>query len=185
MNIYGGKELAAGFRQVRGNTIRIAEDIPEEQYGFTPAADSRSIGQTLAHVAIGPGFQLHIHSNRIDDLTKVNFPRLMQDLAAEEKKTRTKAETIAFLTSEGERFASYLDSLPDDFLAESVAMPPGAEPSSKTRLTMLMSAKEHEMHHRGQLMLLERIIGVTPHLTRESQARMARPQQAAAEGSSR
>jgi uncharacterized damage-inducible protein DinB len=174
MNIYGGKELAAGFRQVRGNTIRIAEDIPEEQYGFTPAADSRSIGQTLAHVAIGPGFQLHIHSNRIDDLTKVNFPRLMQDLAAEEKKTRTKAETIAFLTSEGERFASYLDSLPDDFLAESVAMPPGAEPSSKTRLTMLMSAKEHEMHHRGQLMTMQRMIGLVPHVTREAQERMAR-----------
>ena len=44
---------------------------------------------------------------------------------------------------------------------------------------MLMSAKEHEMHHRGQLMLLQRLIGITPHLTRESQARMARAQQAA------
>ena len=26
--------------------------------------------------------------------------------------------------------------------------------------------KEHEMHHRAQLMLIERMIGIMPHLTR-------------------
>jgi uncharacterized damage-inducible protein DinB len=29
------------------------------------------------------------------------------------------------------------------------------------------------MHHRGQLMLMERMVGVVPHLTRAMQARMA------------
>jgi len=29
------------------------------------------------------------------------------------------------------------------------------------------------MHHRGQLMLIERMVGVVPHLTRDMQARMA------------
>jgi uncharacterized damage-inducible protein DinB len=38
---------------------------------------------------------------------------------------------------------------------------------------MILSVKEHEMHHRGQLMLIERLIGIIPHLTREMQARMA------------
>ena len=38
---------------------------------------------------------------------------------------------------------------------------------------MILSVKEHEMHHRGQLMLIERVIGVVPHLTREMQARIA------------
>ncbi len=32
------------------------------------------------------------------------------------------------------------------------------------------------MHHRGQLMLIERMIGIVPHLTREMQARMAQVQ---------
>jgi uncharacterized damage-inducible protein DinB len=41
---------------------------------------------------------------------------------------------------------------------------------------MLLSAKEHEMHHRGQLMMLERMVGVVPHLTRLMQERMARMQ---------
>ena len=42
----------------------------------------------------------------------------------------------------------------------------------KSRLEMLLSAKEHEMHHRAQLMLIERQLGIVPHLTRQMQARM-------------
>jgi uncharacterized damage-inducible protein DinB len=38
---------------------------------------------------------------------------------------------------------------------------------------MLLSAKEHEMHHRAQLMVIERMLGITPHLTRQMQERMA------------
>jgi uncharacterized damage-inducible protein DinB len=45
---------------------------------------------------------------------------------------------------------------------------------------MLMSMKEHEMHHRGQLMLLQRMIGLVPHLTRQMQERMAQRAAAAA-----
>ena len=52
-------------------------------------------------------------------------------------------------------------------------MPPGANPPSKSRFEMILSVKEHEMHHRGQLMLIERIVGIVPHLTREMQARHA------------
>jgi uncharacterized damage-inducible protein DinB len=45
---------------------------------------------------------------------------------------------------------------------------------------MLLGAKEHEMHHRGQLMTLQRMIGQVPHLTRQMQERMAQMQAAAA-----
>ena len=36
-----------------------------------------------------------------------------------------------------------------------------------------MAPKEHEMHHRGQLMLVERMLGITPHLTRHMEERIA------------
>jgi uncharacterized damage-inducible protein DinB len=41
---------------------------------------------------------------------------------------------------------------------------------------MIMAMKEHEMHHRGQLMLIERMLGITPHLTRQMQERFAAAQ---------
>ena len=53
-----------------------------------------------------------------------------------------------------------------------------ASPATKSRFEMLLSPKEHEMHHRAQLMTLERMVGVTPHLTRHMQERMAQMAQA-------
>ena len=176
MTYYGAKDLAAAFRTVRNNTIKIAEEIPESKYDFRAAPDCRTIGQTLAHIAMGPSFQLHIQTNKIDDLTKVNFPELHQKFTAEEARPRTKAEIVAALKADGEKFASYLESLPEAFLAERVAMRPGTDPATKTRFEMLLSAKEHEMHHRAQLMVLQRMIGQVPHLTRQMQERMAQMQ---------
>ena len=177
MTYYGGKELAASFRTVRKNTIQTAEDIPENKYDFRAAPDTRSIGQTLVHIALIPAFAFHVHGNKMDDLSKVNFPEFTQKVRAEEAMPRNKAQIVAFLKSEGERFASFLEGLSESFLAEKVAMPPGADPPSKSRFEMLLSAKEHEMHHRAQLMMLQRMVGIMPHLTRQMQERMA--QQAA------
>ena len=174
MTYYGGKELAASFRTVRSNTIQIAEEIAEESYSFRPSPDSRSIGETLAHIATLTGFQSYLHQNRIDSLTKVNFPEYLQKARAEEAGLRTKAEIITALKDDRDRFVHFLESLPESALAESVGMMPGAEPPAKSRFEMLLSAKEHEMHHRGQLMVMQRMLGMTPHLTRQMQERMAR-----------
>ena len=40
---------------------------------------------------------------------------------------------------------------------------------TKSRFEQLLGAKEHEMHHRGQLMLIERTLGIVPHLTRQAE----------------
>ena len=170
---YGGKELAEAFRTVRTNTIKIAEEIPEDKYSFRAAPDTRSVAQLLAHIGVATRFQSHVHVNRVTDMTTVNFGALFQEFVAEENRPRSKAELIALLKSEGDTFANYLQGLDDAFLSEEVRLPPGAQPPSKTRFEMFLSAKEHEMHHRGQLMLIERILGIVPHLTRQMQERMA------------
>ena len=173
MTYYGGKELAAAFRTVRNNTIKMAEEIPESKYDFRAAPDTRSVQHTLAHIANATSFQSHIHVNKVADLKTLNFPELMQTLHAEETKPQTKAETIALLKAEGDKFASFLEGLPEAFLAEQVTQAPGIEPPTKSRFEMLLSAKEHEMHHRGQLMTMQRMMGQVPHITRQFQERMA------------
>jgi len=174
LNYYGAKQLADSFRTVRKNTLAIAQDIPEDKYNFRAAPDTRSVGELLAHIAVSNGFQDQVHAQeRRTTLAGFDFPALMQKLSAEEKKPRSKQQTIELLKSSGEKWAGWLEGLTDDFLGEQVAMPPGATPASRSRFDMLLSVKEHEMHHRGQLMLIERIIGIVPHLTREMQARFA------------
>jgi uncharacterized damage-inducible protein DinB len=174
LNYYGAKQLAYSFRTVRKNTLAIAQDIPEEKYSFQPAPDTRSVGELLAHIAVSNGFpeQIHVRERRTT-LAGFDFPALMQRLTAEEKKPRTKEQIIELLKTSGEKWAGWLEGLTDDFLGEQVAMPQGATPTSRTRFDMILSVKEHEMHHRGQLMLIERVIGIVPHLTRDMQARFA------------
>jgi uncharacterized damage-inducible protein DinB len=111
----------------------------------------------------------------------VNFADLVPQWTAEENKPRSKAELIAYLKDEGDKFALFLETIDDAVLGETVALPPGAQPASKTRFEMLLGAKEHEMHHRGQLMLVQRILGQVPHLTRVMQERMAARQAATAQ----
>jgi uncharacterized damage-inducible protein DinB len=53
-----------------------------------------------------------------------------------------------------------------------VPFSPPAVPPAKSRFEMLLSVKEHETHHRAQLMVYQRLLGLVPHLTRERQARM-------------
>ena len=174
MTVYGAKQLADSFRTVRKNTITIAQELPEDKYGFRPAPETRSAGELLAHIALGPSFQYRIHAEeRRSSFDGFDFPSLMRLLSAEEKKPRSKDQTLEMLRASGDKFAIWSEGLTDAFLAEQFQMPAGATPASRSRLEMILSVKEHEMHHRGQLMLIERMVGIVPHLTREMQARMA------------
>ena len=174
MIYYGSKELADSFRTVRKNTILIAEDIPEQHYGFRAAPETRTVAQLLVHIAVMPRLPEHVQFiERRTTLDGFDFFGFIGGLSAEEQVVRSKAEIVGILRSEGDKFAKLLEGSQEDFLSQRVTYPQGMMPPSKSRFEMLMSAKEHEMHHRGQLMLIERLLGIAPHLTREMQARKA------------
>jgi uncharacterized damage-inducible protein DinB len=173
MHGYDAKNLANSFRTVRKNTIQVAEEIPEDKYGFSPCEGVRTVAETLKHIAVSTGWPLRVHGERITALKFEMFGEVMAQTAAAEAKLVTKADILKALHDNGETFAVFVEGLSDDVLAETVSLPPQANQPPKTRFEMLLSAKEHEMHHRGQLMLVERMLGITPHLTRQMQERMA------------
>ncbi len=174
MNYYAAKEMADSFRTVRKNTLIIAQEIPQEKYTFRAAPETRSVGELLVHVALAHGFQYQIHATeRRTTLEGFDFPSLLKRFTAEEKEVRTKDQILEMLRGSGEKWAGFVEGLSDDFLAERVQMPPAMTPPSKSRFEMILSVKEHEMHHRGQLMLIERLFGIVPHMTREMQSRLA------------
>ena len=181
-NIYGARQLAASFRTVRQNTLQVAEDIPEEKYTFTPAEGSRSVEQALAHIAVSTRMWQEAHSLGITNMQEYDWATAFLEIEKDEKRKRSKRELVDLLKSEGERFASFLDQLSDEKLAEQITEDP-AQPT-KSRLEALMGAKEHEMHCRGQLMLIERMLGIVPHLTRKY-AEMERQMREAAENKAR
>jgi uncharacterized damage-inducible protein DinB len=164
MTLYGPKQLASSVRTVRKNTIQIAEDIPEKEYDYRPTPESRSVAETLVHIAVlsRPDYRLH-GEDRPSSLEGFNFGELMERSASEEKKARSKNEILKLLAVEGEKWCDWVQSLSEARLSEEVRQPGGA---SKNRFEMLLGTKEHEMHHRAQLTVIERLLGVVPHLTR-------------------
>ena len=174
MHEYGGREMAEAFRTVRKNTIQIAEDIPEDQYGYRVTPDVQTVAEELAHVAAATWWAHQVHkADKKTFITFEDFGAFMAKTAEIENKLKTKSQIVEALRKNGEEFAQLLESLTREQLFETVSFPPPVQPSTKTRFEMLLGVKEHEMHHRGKLMVVERLLGIVPHLTRARQQRMA------------
>lgn len=174
MTYYGAKELAESWRTVRKNTIQVAEDIPEDKYSFRAAPDTMSVAEMLAHLACSTHWANQcLFVEQKSTVSMEDFGRWMGEIGAQQKALTTKAAIVDALKGNGEAFAKRLESASEADLATPVAAPN----ATKSRFEMLLGVKEHEMHHRAQLFLIERMIGIVPHLTR---ARQQRQQQAAA-----
>ena len=119
------------------------------------------------------GWQVGVHGQGTTFIDFEMYGRNLAQTAANEQSLRTKDQIVGALRANGERFSAFVDSLDEARLAESVGFPPPVQPSSRTRFEMLQATKEHEMHHRGQLMLIQRILGIVPHLTRQREAMAA------------
>jgi uncharacterized damage-inducible protein DinB len=172
MNYYGAKELAESFRTVRKNTIQVAEDIPEDKYSYRAAPDTMSVGEMLSHLACTPYWAQQCHFvEKKTSVTADDFGKWMGEIAAKSKAMTSKAAIVDALKTDGEAFAKQLESMTDAQLGEGVVTPMG----SRSRFEAMLGVKEHEMHHRAQLFLIERMIGIVPHLTRARQQRMAAP----------
>jgi uncharacterized damage-inducible protein DinB len=171
MSLYGPKQLADSMRSVRKNTILIAEDIPEKDYSYRPTPESRSVAEILVHIASLALFDRLVHEEQhLSSLEGFDFGAAIKKSETQEGLSRSKAEIIELLRTEGERWSRWVEELSDDLLEEQVWMPGGV---SKNRFEMLLGTKEHEMQHRAQLTVIERLLGIVPHLTRNQQAASA------------
>jgi uncharacterized damage-inducible protein DinB len=172
MNLYGPQQLVDSVRTVRKNTIQIAQDIPEKDYGYRPTPDSRSVAETLVHIALLARADYRLHDeDRRSSLEGFNFGERIERSESEEKRPRTKSEVLELLATEGDKWCRWVEGLPHSLLSEDVRQPGGA---TKNRFEMLLGTKEHEMHHRAQLTVIERLLGIVPHLTRRRQAAQTR-----------
>ncbi len=168
MQNYDATDMANSWRTVRKNTIQIAEDIPADQYGYKVTPDTMSVGQILAHLATYPHWAEQAHFvEKKHTIEGADFGRYLGAAAGMAATLTTKASIVDALIAHGESFAMQLETLTDEQLDERVTLPN----ATKTRFEMLLGVKEHEMHHRAQLMVVERLLGIVPHLAR---ARMQR-----------
>jgi uncharacterized damage-inducible protein DinB len=170
MNYYGAKEMAESWRTVRKNTIQAAEDIPEDKYSYRAAPGTMSVAEILTHLATTPYWAQQCHFvDQKSTVTREDFGTWMGAAAKLSAALGSKSAIVDALKKDGEQFASQMERMTDAQLGEKITLPMGV----KTRFEMLLGVKEHEMHHRAQLFLIERLLGIVPHLTRAREAAMA------------
>ena len=127
MTYYGAKHLADSFRTVRKNTLAIAEEIPEDKYGFkaTPGRDER---RRDARAPCGRPDVADRRARPEDGTARLRVLRHAH--AAGEGRGAgppLKAEIIGALTANGDGFAQFLEGLDEATLQSSVAPLPAAE----------------------------------------------------------
>jgi uncharacterized damage-inducible protein DinB len=163
MSFYGIRQLADSMRAVRQNTILIAGDIPESKYTFRATSETRSVAETLVHIAwLWTSDHLMHEELRLESLEGFDFAALLATSASEERVARSRAEIIELLRVEGTRAVQWVEALPDALLWERVRLPGGG---SVSRFEMLLATKEHELQHRAQLTVIERLLGIVPRFT--------------------
>ena len=164
MSLYGIPQLADSFRSVRRNTIQVAEEIPEADYQFRPSRESRSVAETLVHIAwLGKADRVMHEGTPLGSFEGFDFAAFLETSDVEEVRTRSKAEIIDLLRTEGERWVRWIEQLPEAYIAEPFRLPDG---TSVTRFELLLGSKEHELQHRAQLTVIQRMLGLVPHFTR-------------------
>ena len=164
MSLYGIRQLADSARTVRRNTVQVAEEIPEADFQYRPTPASRSVAETLIHIAWLAQADHVIHEEkRLHSFDGFDFAGFLRSSEAEETRTRSKAEIIELLRAEGDRWVRWVEQLPEAFLAEQFQLPNG---KSVSRFELLLGTKEHELQHRAQLTVIQRLLGLVPHFTR-------------------
>ncbi len=172
MTYYSSTDLANAFRTVRKNTLQVAHDLPADKFDFRATPDTRTVAETLAHIAANTQWVHRVHGvDKVTSMSPEVFHKYFGEANTYAATLTSRDALLAALDHNGREFGDWLATLTDATLAERVAFAPGSQPSHKTRFEMLLGVKEHEMHHRAQLMLIERMVGVVPHLTRARQAR--------------
>ena len=102
MVLYGPKQLAGSMRTVRKNTIVIAEDIPEKEYSYRPTPGSRSVAETLRHIALLSRADLLIHEEQhLSSLEGYDFGQLIKNSETEESASVPRAILLPYCSQKG------------------------------------------------------------------------------------
>jgi len=155
------EEICEQWQDVRNGLIKEIELIPEEQFEFRAAPETRSVREVVHHI---------IESERVlvgeicrDNTNfKRGFPAMIAEFAGDVKQATTKEAVLELLRSSITETLEKARGFGDANLATMMTRFDGREQPKYLMLTFTIS---HEMYHRGQLTVYQRLLGIEPALT--------------------
>jgi uncharacterized damage-inducible protein DinB len=156
------EETLEAWEYCREGIVEEVENIPEEEWDFRPAPESRSVRELVRHI-VESGLMAAGELARLDgDFRRQAFPDFIREYAGHVAGITNRGELIELLRDtrrDGDRRFREAGELHMLQFIHRFDGQPG------TRLAWLHHAVEHEMYHRGQLALYARLLGRVPALT--------------------
>jgi uncharacterized damage-inducible protein DinB len=155
------------WRTIRLDTAAAVEDMPEEHLGFQPAPDLMTFHDTARHILeaghILTGILLDGETDLATPAYRASFPKYIATLPD----ISTRERLAAALREELDGRIAALRERPAEWFAGVIKRFDG---QMLTRLEMIQWTKEHELTHRSQLFMYQRLKGIVPVTTRRRQA---------------
>ena len=155
------ERICEQWQDVRNGLIREVEQISPDQMGFKPASESRTVIELLHHI---------VESQRIlaGELCRENtnfqrgFPALLADHVGNVREATTREAVLDLLRSSIGETKALIVNFGDVNFEQTIT---GFDGKQCTKSELLNFTISHEMYHRGQLTVYERLLGIEPALT--------------------
>jgi uncharacterized damage-inducible protein DinB len=147
-------EATAAYKGVSANILKAAEKMPDTDYGFKPAPESRNFGQLIAHVADA---QMGLCGGAKGEMKR-----------GDAAKKTSKAELVAAFKASSEFCDNVYSGMTD---AQGAIIVDSKTPlGSKTKLGLLNFNVAHDNEMYGTIAVYLRLRGLVPPSTEEAAA---------------
>jgi uncharacterized damage-inducible protein DinB len=168
--------IIGSWKEVRSGLIEEADQIPADKFSFQAAANTRSVAQLLQHIIEAQKFLVGEVSQPDTNLLRRPFADQVKHYAPGVNDVNEKDGLLNLLRASMEDAATQLTAAAGE-LNNTMKRFDGKE---MTKLAFLSFAIAHEMYHRGQLTVYERLLDIEPALTQRFKKLFGEPQEAAA-----
>ena len=155
------EKIIEGWREVRSGLIDEARQIPADKFSFQPTPDSRSVLRLLQHLVEAQKFLVAEACRPDTNLMRASFADNVKMYAPNVGDADNKEAILTLLSESMDEAASKLAAAADE-LKNTMKRFDGKE---MTKLSFMSFAIAHEMYHRGQLTVYERLLNIEPALT--------------------
>ena len=155
------ENIITSWREVRSGLIDEASQIPAEQFSFQAAPSTRTVLGLLQHLVESQKFLVGEACRPDTNLTRQSFAEQIKHYAPKVREVGDKEGILNLLRASMDESESKLLAAADE-MRKTMKRFDGKEMS---KLAFMSFAIAHEMYHRGQLTVYERLLGIEPALT--------------------
>jgi uncharacterized damage-inducible protein DinB len=155
------ENIIESWKEVRNGLIDEANQIPADKFTFQPAPESRSVTQLLQHLVESQKFLVGEACRSDTNLMRGSFADNVKTYAPGVREVNDKEPLLDLMRATMEESAEKLRAAADE-MKNTMKRFDGKE---MTKMAFMSFAIAHEMYHRGQLTVYERLLNIEPALT--------------------